>query len=221
MLKTLDLFCKAGGCSVGYHRAGFDVVGVDIEPQPRYPFPFVQMDALECLDRMARSGWFIECDADDRIWFGSDFAAIHASPPCQSYSDSLRHLAHGKPKLIGSVRKKLRACGIPYVIENVRGAPLLSPIILCGTSFGLPLRRHRLFECSFPIIGRTCCHTDGEMNPHRASSRKKIGYAPERQYAVAMGNSWMSKAEARQGIPPAYTEFIGRQLMVVNAARSA
>lgn len=197
MPRLLDLFCGAGGCSVGYHRAGFDeIVGVDINPQPRYPFQFVQDDAFHYLAEH----------------YG-EFDAIHASPPCQGYSKALRHMAHYKPMMIVDLRQKLFNTRKPYVIENVIGAPLLDPVLVCGTGLGLPVRRHRLFECSFPVTGTVCYHKSRTINPHRASSRAKIGYAPERQWAIAMGVDWMQKAEARQAIPPTYTEFIGKQLI--------
>jgi DNA (cytosine-5)-methyltransferase 1 len=197
-LRLLDLFCGAGGCAVGYARAGFEVVGVDIKPQPRYPFEFIKADALEYLAAHSKS-----------------YDVIHASPPCQSYSRALKHLAAEQPKLIEPIRDLATRIGKPYVIENVQGAPLSCPVLLCGTMFGLPIRRHRLFETSFwgLIIDNKCSHKGDDLNPHRASSRKKNGYAPERQYAVAMGVSWMNKAEAREAIPPAYTHFIGCQLM--------
>lgn len=196
--RLLDLFCGAGGCGVGYSRVGFDVVGVDCEPQPRYPFEFVRGDALEYL-------------ADH----GAEFDAIHASPPCQSYSAALKHLALPKAELIDPVRNLLESLGVPWVIENVVGAPLRCPAVVCGTGLGLPIQRHRLFECSFLCFSTTCNHAIETMNPHRASSRKKLGTDPERQWREAMGVSWMSKAEARQAIPPAYTEYIGRQLIDV------
>lgn len=147
--RLLDLFCGAGGCSMGYHRAGFDVVGVDVHPQPRYPFEFHQADALE---------------------FPLDgFDAIHASPPCQAFS-ALRHLNPGKehPDLIAPTRDRLRAASVPYVIENVEGAPLgegTQLLLLCGTMFRLQtpdgraeIRRHRLFELGgFTIALRPAC----------------------------------------------------------------
>lgn len=118
--SLLDLFCCAGGAGVGYSRAGFDVVGVDNKPQPNYPFPLIQADALK-LDPT----------------FVASFDAVHASPPCQSYSDLAKRNGNGHewPRLIEPVRKMLIKSGLPYVIENVDGAPLLDPVILCGTMF--------------------------------------------------------------------------------------
>src|SRR5580658_6025519 len=137
-LQLLDLFCCAGGVAVGYSRSGFEVVGVDIEPQPNFPFSFVQADALTLPMEFLKS-----------------FDAIHASPPCQSYSDLAKRNGHADewPRLIEPVREMLIETGKPYVIENVDGAPLLNPVVLCGTMFkGLRVLRHRLFEANFPIL---------------------------------------------------------------------
>src|SRR5438309_7313460 len=133
--RILDLFCCAGGAGVGYSKAGFEVVGVDIKPQPNYPLPFVQGDALK-LDPK----------------FIALFDAVHASPPCQSYSDLAKRNGNADawPRLIEPVRKMLIRSGCPYIIENVEGAPLLNPVVLCGTMFpGLRVLRHRLFESNF------------------------------------------------------------------------
>jgi len=135
--RLLDLFCCAGGAGVGYSRAGFEVVGVDNKPQSNYPLPFIQADALKL-------------DPE----FIASFDAIHASPPCQSYSDLAKRNgnAHEWPRLIEPVREILIASGLPYVIENVDGAPLLNPMVLCGTMFkGLRVLRHRLFETNFKL----------------------------------------------------------------------
>ena len=205
----LDLFCCEGGAATGYHRAGFDVLGVDIEPQPRYPFRFVQADAMTYpLD---------------------GFDAIHASPPCQDYSKNLRHQASGYPQLIDPIRDRLIASGVPWVIENVEGAPL--PVQddlfgaygteLCGTMFGLRVWRHRLFETSFPIAApRGCNHATRPLNPYRQSSRVLMAgivggewSTQEEPWRAEMGVRWMSRDGAREAIPPAYTEYIGRQLI--------
>jgi DNA (cytosine-5)-methyltransferase 1 len=138
--RILDLFCGAGGAGMGYHRAGFDVVGVDLAPQPHYPFEFSQSDALAWLDYP--------------LTLGLRFDAIHASPPCQAYSamSACRPgLADQYPDLVAPTRELLEATGLPYVIENVPRAPLRDPVTLCGHMFGLPLYRHRLFEANFPI----------------------------------------------------------------------
>jgi DNA (cytosine-5)-methyltransferase 1 len=205
----LDLFSGAGGAAVGYHRAGFDVVGVDHRPQPRYPFEFCLADALEYL---VNGGWKV-------------FDAIHASPPCQAYTP-LRALQQDKtyPDLVAPVRKLLVATGKPWVIENVPGSPLGYAIFLCGTMFGLRVYRHRRFEASFLMMqpehprhvvragapgtkggrGRKAHYLAGGF----VTVTGNIGsYAGE-----AMGIDWMTGAELSQAIPPAYTEFTGKQL---------
>jgi DNA (cytosine-5)-methyltransferase 1 len=211
--RLLDLFCGAGGCSVGYHRAGFEVTGVDIAPQPRYPWPerFVLADALEFLRGVRPGEW--------------DF--IHASPPCQAYT-RIRHLTRaGHPALIEEVRALLKATGIPYVIENVPGAPLVSPIVLCGASFGLKTYRHRLFESSEFLFApvhsshREKCPRAGRLYREGGfmSVVGKIGFTA---YArEVMGCPWMTGAELSQAIPPAYCEWIGRQLLQCAALEPA
>jgi DNA (cytosine-5)-methyltransferase 1 len=208
----LDLFCGAGGAGVGYQRAGFDVVGVDIVPRPSNPLPFIQADALT-LDPK----------------FIALFDAIHASPPCQSYSDLAKRNGNADewPRLIEPVRKILQDSGKPWVVENVEGSPLIDPVMLCGTMFpGLRVLRHRLFEASFKIIP-----PEHKKHPkvHTFDKRKShFGKTDEWRDFVqvtgggnctlaaardAMGISWMSKGEINEAIPPAYTELIGRQLM--------
>src|SRR3990172_8007103 len=147
-MKLLDLLCGAGGAAMGYHRAGFDeIVGVDFKPQKHYPFTFVQADALEYVAA-----------------HGREFDAIHASPPCQRYSNMTKRWGIGinHPNLIGPVRERLQEIGIPYVIENVKGAPLENPVMLCGSMFGrgaseYGLRRHRYFEASFTLWAPASC----------------------------------------------------------------
>jgi DNA (cytosine-5)-methyltransferase 1 len=206
----LDLFCGAGGAAVGYHRAGFDVVGVDVAWQLNYPFQYQRGHAVEVPDSLLLG----------YQPFGGRFAAVHASPPCQDYSRALSHMARGYPRLIEPVRKRLKALGLPYVIENVPGAPLPTQstldgahgVELCGTMFGLSLWRHRLFEASLPVVApRGCDHTVQPMNPHRGT--RPGGRTKERDYNAAMGAEWMSRDEAREAIPPAYTEYIGARLM--------
>ncbi len=199
----LDLFCGAGGCSAGYSRAGFDVVGVDNRPQPNYPFPFIQGDALELL-----------ADPD----FMAQFDAIAASPPCQHYSQATawRGDRDNHPDLIGPTRDLLIATGLPYVIENVEGArhELRRPIMLCGSDFGLRVQRHRFFETNWPLR----LH----MAPCRHVGLLPFEHKGERAYADAMGCEWMSSKEARQAIPPAFTQAIGAQLLEhLQALRSA
>lgn len=211
----LDGFCKAGGAGAGYYRAGFEVVGVDAEPQKRYPFEFVRSD-------------FFEFVAEH----GREFDMIHASPPCQAYSQA-RNLLRLKSDegcyldLVADTRSTLQKVGRPYVIENVVGAPLLNPIRLCGSSFGLDVRRHRLFESSHLIFGLSCNHDAQEprfppANPHRTNLMRVIsvfghsGIQPgvtKEMRARAMGIDWMTNSELSQAIPPAYTEHVGMQLL--------
>lgn len=193
--KLLDLFCGAGGAAMGYHRAGFDVVGVDIKPQPRYPFEFVQADALDYVAA-----------------HGHEFDAIHASPPCQKYSMIQRANNNRElwPDLVDPTRRQLQATGLPYVIENVEGAPLRVDLKLCGSSFGLGMIRHRIFESnvSMPLLTHPCDHR-GMYDPWH-----KEGIDQLRQMSRAMGIDWMTKRdEVREAIPPAYTEYIGGFLL--------
>lgn len=204
MLRALDLFCGAGGVSVGLARAGFEVCGVDINPQPNYPFWFLKRDALQ-----------VSLDGYDFIW---------ASPPCQA-SSSLRFLHQSReyPQLIEATRERLRASGAPYCIENVIGAPLINPIMLCGSAFGLRVRRHRLFETSFVMLAPGCDHgsqgrpldVSGTGGP-RVHTRRLGGGGDSNkprdleEASAAMGIDWMTRKEISQAIPPAYAELIGR-----------
>lgn len=191
---------------MGYHRAGFEVTGVDIKPQPRYPFRFVQGDALEYLRD-----------------HGHEFDAIHASPPCQEYSTSSRQWRDkGKEycDLVEPVRTALRLTGKPYVIENVSGAPLQNPIVLNGFMFGLMVNRERLFECSFPVPFALLPQGPKAAEMGRPVKEGDVitvcGHFSNVPYArKAMGIDWMGQKELAQAIPPAYTEFIGRELMKV------
>lgn len=210
----LDLFCGAGGAAMGYHRAGFDVVGVDIEPQPRYPFDFVRDDALAFLGREV--AWRFECR----------FVAVHASPPCQRYCAPSQYNGNRDeyPDLVDPTRALLLALGLPYIIENTPGAPLVDPIVLCGQTFGLPIYRHRLFESSEPITPlahsthERRCSRNGviptEARPFMTITGGKHSKAWTRAAAQAMGVEWMQTTrEVCEAIPPAYTEHIGRQLL--------
>lgn len=215
-MKLLDLFCGAGGAAMGYHRAGFsEIVGVDIVQQPRYPFTFFQGNALEYLARLIESGQIVEFDA------------IHASPPCQGYSRATKHLSNGNhPNLVEPVRELLKASHRPYVMENVPGAPLENYIVLCGTMFGLPLIRHRLFECEpsiyFPPATCQCSHlftnsktSKGQLScfERGATAISVAGNVYRKQDGeIAMGIDWMTRKELSQAIPPAYTEWIGKQI---------
>lgn len=216
--RLLDLYCCEGGASMGYAQAGFDVVGVDIEKQPRYPFPFIQCDVLSMDPR-----------------FLATFDLIHASPPCQ-FATLLKHAPGGKehPNLIPGTRDLLKASGRPYVIENVEPAAphLIGPLTLCGTSFklgaqGCELRRHRIFETSFHVdFVPFCNHTDkpviGVYGGHaRKRSAKHGGRGTKDTWegghaqadSEAMGIDWMTLGGMSEAIPPAYTKHIGLAAM--------
>jgi DNA (cytosine-5)-methyltransferase 1 len=210
--RLLDLFCGAGGAAVGYHRAGFDVVGVDIKPQPRYPFAFVPGHALDyCREH------------------GHEFDVIHASPPCQAYIAGLgalnRKNGNEHPRLIEPTRDALRATGRPWVIENVPGAPLCGPVVLCGSAFGLRVRRHRHFESDVLLLASGCQHKQqgrvvgvyGQRGSMPPGAHPKGGFFIRAKSLdegnEAMGIDWMTWKELTQAIPPAYTEHVGRQLM--------
>jgi DNA (cytosine-5)-methyltransferase 1 len=208
--RLLDLFSGAGGASMGYHRAGFEVVGVDKNPQPRYPFEFVQADALEYL----AEHWH-------------EFGAVGASPPCQRYcplnalpstKDSAEH-----PDLVAPTREALQATGLPYVIENVMAAPLDKSISirLCGGMFGLRTYRHRRFEPGGGLRLIQPHHPDHVIRT--ATKRRRELWAQGWHVSItgdvgtyvgpeAMGIDWMSGNELCEAIPPVYTELIGAQL---------
>lgn len=212
--RLLDLFCGAGGAGMGYHQAGFEVVGVDIDPQPDYPFEFRQADAVtHSLD---------------------GFDAIHASPPCQAFSamGAMWNAKGDHPELVDVMRARLVESGLPYVIENVPGAPMVNPVVLCGSSMGLgaagfELRRHRLFETNFPVMVPPCAHqraTIGIYGDH-ARNRSRINGSKDRGQDFpdtdklelgreAMGMPWVTRWHGlSQAIPPAYTEHLGSYLM--------
>lgn len=185
---------------MGLHRAGFDVVGVDIEPQPNYPFQFVLANALS-----------FDLSGFDFIW---------ASPPCQAYTNQGKSRPH--PKLIEPTRQRLVASGALYTIENVVGAPLIKPTILCGSMFGLGVRRHRKFETNFPLCAPAVCRHEGQdirayygQLGREAFRAKKPGNKDTLRGSVDrapkdMGIDWMTWRELTQAIPPAYSEYIGR-----------
>lgn len=233
--KLLDLFCCAGGAGMGYHRAGFDVYGVDIDPQPNYPFPFHQGDALEvlCLLIVGGSVDFEHPDGTVEWLTLADLAAAHASPPCQGYLNlAAVNRALGREnkhdRLIAQTRSLLEGTNLPWVIENAQDArrELRDPARICGTSFDLPLRRHRLFESNIAIEGTPCEHrrfteprywTSWRPNGERRLSTvvQVYGNAGGREHwASAMGIDWMTHAEMAEAIPPAYTQHIGEQLLV-------
>lgn len=203
----LDLFCCQGGAAMGYHRAGFDVVGVDIAPQPRYPFEFVQGDALE----------FLAAE-------GHRFDAVHASPPCQGYSKTFRVRKNDHVRLIGPTRDLLRRLDVPWVIENVEDAKaeMQAPVTLCGTMFGLRTYRHRLFEVGnvpglllpnhrrhvFPTVKMGRPLTAGDWY-HAVGNFSNVPYV-----RADMGVDWMTRDGIRECVPPAYTELIGTNLVM-------
>lgn len=202
----IDLFCCQGGASAGYNAAGFNILGVDLDPQSRYPFPFVQADAIEF-------AWRFACH----------FAAAAASPPCQRYTLAQRIQNNDHPDLIKPTREALLTSGRPYVIENVPGArdELLNPVELCGTMFGLRTYRHRLFE---PSPGLTL--TPPAHPSHEVPLRKMGRALQPGDYYHAVGNFsgvstirrdmgvfWMSRDGIRECIPPDYAHHLGRQLI--------
>ena len=210
--RALDTFCGAGGVTKGLQQAGFYVVGVDNKKQPRYcGDEFIQADALE-----------VSLDGYDFIW---------ASPPCQRYSDLAKRNGNAEawPDLIQPVRWRLRESKIPYVIENVEGAPLFNPAMLCGTMFpGLRVLRHRLFEASFDVKApphgkHPLCYTKDKRKAHYGKLNEADffvsvnggGNCSVVAARSAMGIDWMTKNELNEAIPPAYSEFIGRQFMQI------
>ncbi len=222
-IKCVDLFCGAGGASMGYHQAGFAVTGVDLNAQPRYPFPFIQADALS----LSRG-------------FLAGFDFIHASPPCQAHT-ALKTMHNALPhdaKMIERTRRALMGTGKPWVIENVVGAPLRDPVMLCGSMFGLQteggaqLHRHRIFEASFPLTAPRCDHrADADVigiygghyrNRSRAAGKNRE--APDFTAAdgrTAMQIDWMTGVEISQAIPPAYSRWIAEQWLAQRDVRMA
>lgn len=201
--RLLDLFCCQGGAAMGYHRAGFDVVGVDIADQPRFPFEFHRGDALEYL-----------------AVHGDEFDVVHASPPCQAHTLAQRIRGNEHPDLVATTRDALVALGVAvWVIENVPGAPLREHIELCGSMFGLETYRHRWFESSVSLVAPP----HGE---HVARTTKMGRPVKEGEYMHIVGNfsgvprarrimdmPWASREGLREAIPPSYTEYLGRQLI--------
>lgn len=212
-MRALDLFCKAGGASMGLHQAGFEVVGVDIELQPGYPFQFFKYDALKITLHDIRQF--------DLIW---------ASPPCQAHTSlNKMHNAKKHIDLIPQTRSLLQAAGKPYIIENVPRSPLVDPVVLCGSMFGLgtntaELRRHRLFETSFRLNAPCVCQHGiksrviGVYGGHgrdrrRITNTQDFSVADRRK---AMGIDWMNGMELSQAIPPAYSKYIAEQFLTHN-----
>lgn len=207
--KLLDLFCGAGGAARGYYEAGFEVTGVDIKRQPNYPYNFYERDTMDVLR------------SEDL----SHFDVIHASPPCQAYSQN-RFTSEQKganyPDLIAEVRTLLRATGKPYIIENVQGASLEYPVMLCGTQFGLKVFRHRFFESNvmmfcpthLPHVDKACRQG---TKPQKENEFMTItgNFSGVEQGKKAMGIDWMKRSELTQAIPPEFTKYLGHQLQNV------
>ncbi len=211
--RLLDLFCGAGGAGEGYARAGFEVTGVDNRPMPRNPHRFIQADALDYIRE-----------------HGHEYDVIHASPPCQAYTSAQPIRGREHIDLVGPTRALLIETGRPFVIENVEGAPLLNPVMLCGSMFnlGVPakngyLKRHRLFEygnIDVPFALTTpCIHPDGFRSVgvygHTGGNKRGSGNHGwvVADWREAMGIDWMSRDDLAQAIPPVYTEYIGLQVM--------
>jgi DNA (cytosine-5)-methyltransferase 1 len=204
-MKLLDLFCGAGGASMGYHNAGFEVTGIDIKHGNRYPFTYIRGDVRDYLN----------------VEFLSQFDVIHASPPCQTHSitKNLRiaqNKSTSKIDMIPETREALIASGKPYIIENVPLSPLINPVKVCGSSFGLKVRRHRLFESNVHLVGSKCRHTERPIGVY-GSLRDQIPNGGKTADSIeeareAMGINWMIWTELVEAIPPTYTEFIGLQV---------
>lgn len=214
-LRLLDLFCKQGGASKGYHLAGFNVTGVDRQPQPRYPYPFIRADVRSL----------------DPEWIRRNFDVVTGSPPCWAHSDLAFRSGIEYEDFIPETRSLMQASGLPYVIENVEGAPLLNPLMLCGTMFtGLRVIRHRLFESNVSLVTPSphnwkhpLVYTLDKRKPHYGQldewsafvSVNGGGNCSKAAAADAMGinEHWMTKDGLNQAIPPRYTQWVGEQLM--------
>ncbi|MEU1103649.1 SAM-dependent methyltransferase [Streptomyces tibetensis] len=216
-LRVLDAFCCSGGMAMGFHLAGFEVVGVDIEPQPDYPFTFHQGDAIDFIAR-----------------HGADFDLIHGSPPCQAWTPLNAYNHKTYPELIGPARDAMRATGRPYVIENVEAArpELREPIRLCGPTFGLRMFRHRLFETSFPVTEpahpghRAICTRNGYLptpeRPFMTITGGRHSKAWQRAAAEAMGTPWITTIRGVcEAIPPAYAHWIATQYLALEGRAAA
>lgn len=214
-MRLLDLFCGAGGAARGYADAGFEVTGIDRSNQPEYPYKFIRADALEYAAK-----------------HGKEFDLIHASPPCQcftKYGNRRPNLSNKYEDLVRQTRSALTATGLPYVIENVVGSPLITPVILCGSMFGLDIRRHRLFESNLPLSAPACDHHVWAPNRFPGGRSKERGNArvlcrgtieigrwniPLAIQQKGMGIDWIRDIRMlSEAVPPAYTEFIGKQLL--------
>jgi len=209
--KLLDLYCKAGGSSMGYHRAGFEVTGVDNIYQKRYPFNFIQADAVDILKDHT---------------FLRKFDVIAASPPCQTHSiTKFLTKAQGgalsnRKNMIPATREGLMMANRPWIMENVEYAPLKNPILVCGSAFGLKVRRHRIFETGeMSLVGTSCYHKEqgrvvgvyGQLRDSIPGGGKTAETVEEAQEAMRI--DWMIWSELVEAIPPAYTEFLGKQII--------
>ncbi|MEU7431062.1 hypothetical protein AB0B07_09420 [Streptomyces sioyaensis] len=211
-LTLVDICCKAGGASMGYYLAGFNIVGIDRDPQPRYPFPFIQRDLRDL----------------DPQWLAENFDAAAGSPPCWAHSDLAHRTGRTYEDFIPETRALFEASGLPYSMENVEGAPLLNPLTLCGTMFdGLRVSRHRLFESNLLLTAPRPCPPRHPLHYTRDKRKAHYGRLDEMSAFVqvtgggnsskaaaadAMGIDWMTKDELNQAIPPAYTRWIGEQI---------
>ncbi|MEW1705977.1 hypothetical protein AB0230_01940 [Microbacterium sp. NPDC089190] len=230
----LDLYCCQGGASRGYADAGWSPVGVDIDPQPRYPFPFHQGDAVRTMEVLVRGEALPFTNPDGSVVHLclGDMKAVHASPPCQSFLNlGAVNRALGRdysyPNLIGPTREFLIEAGLPYVIENVEDAKahLVDPVRICGTGLDRPIRRHRLFESNFQMAGIPCAHgrflepkywTGWRPNGEKRLSTVVQVYGNaggQHEWPAAMGIDWMDRHGFVEAIPPAYTEHVGRQML--------
>lgn len=218
--RILDLFCKAGGAGRGYSDAGFEVEGVDIEPQPRYPYAFHKRSAFDALADRA---------------FMARFDAVHASPVCKVHTSLKAFSAAHHVDQIPQTRAMLEATRLPYIIENVVGAPLVDPIVLCGSMFGLGVRRHRLFEIGRWTAMRPACdhRRQNAASPRYPVKRyhsgrpvitmspvigvygrgQGLGVGEVDLWRKAMGINWMTRDELAQAIPPAYTRWLGDRIL--------
>ncbi len=213
----LDLYCCQGGAGAGYAAAGFEVIGVDLAPQPRYPFRFVQADALAYLRTLIRTGAI------------GAFAAIHASPPCQRKTRAQKIQQREHPALIAPTRELLAATGLPWVIENVvpdgpDDDPLIEPVLLCGAMFpGLHTYRHRLFESNLPLsVPAHPAHTAATVKMGRpirpGDWYHAVGNFSNVPYVRAdLRTPWMNRDGLRECIPPVYAQHIGTQLLAAAA----
>jgi DNA (cytosine-5)-methyltransferase 1 len=203
--RLLDLFCGAGGAAMGYYRAGFDVTGVDIRPQPRYPFEF------HCGDAMT--------------WPLDGYDVIHASPPCQDHSP-LRSVAgeHGTGWMLDATLERLGAQPVPWVVENVGSAHNRADLLLCGEMFGLRTVRHRRFTIDPRVVMLLAVLAHGRHRRPTSTKNRIAALAEGHNLSITgnvgvhagplcMGIDWMTGDELSQAIPPAYTQFIGEQLL--------